>query len=112
MIFKTTSTKAALIANGMSAHILNPWHLTIDTETETITVSKRNPFLIGIDQNVIAFRFIRQISIDEHLIGADLKIHVTGGTAEVKFISKDDAQKIKNLLMEYNAQKNGSIIFG
>jgi hypothetical protein len=71
MIFKASSSSSSLIANSKGAHIANPWTLIIDTAEETITVSKRNKFLIGKDSQTIAFKFIRSITIDEHLIGAD-----------------------------------------
>ena len=47
MILEKSSSASSLIANGKSAHVVNPWSLIIDTDEETITVSKRNRFLIG-----------------------------------------------------------------
>jgi hypothetical protein len=112
MIFKASSSASSLIANGKSAHVVNPWSLIIDTDEETITVSKRNRFLIGKDSQILAFKFIRSITIDEHLIGADIHIKVVGGKASVFCFSKSDVDEIKEILLEYNQMKKGrSIIF-
>jgi hypothetical protein len=58
---KSKSSIIALFFNGQLAHIVNPWVLTVDYENETITVEKRNWYFIGINKNIIAFRFIRNI---------------------------------------------------
>ncbi len=112
MIIEKSSSASSLIANGKSAHVVNPWSLIIDTDEETITVSKRNRFLIGKDSQMLAFKFIRSITIDEHLIGADIHIKVVGGKASVFCFSKSDVDEIKEILLEYNQMKKGrSIIF-
>jgi hypothetical protein len=112
MIFKASSSSSSLMANSKGAHIANPWTLIIDTAEETITVSKRNKFLIGKDSQTLAFKFIRSITIDEHLIGADMHIKVVGGKASVFYFSKSDVRKIKEILLEYNqTKKGGGIIF-
>lgn len=112
MKFESTSSGAALIANGKSAHVANPWNIVIDTEEETISVSVRNWYLIGSDSQTMAFRFIRSIRIDEHLIGADIHIKIVGGTASAYCIPKSDARRIKEILMDYNQMKKGKgIIF-
>lgn len=112
MILRKSSLAASLIANGKAAHTLNPWSLIIDTNEETITVSKRNRFLIGTDSQILAFKFIRSITIDEHLIGADIHIKVVGGKASVFCFSKSDVEEIKEILLEYNETKKGrGIIF-
>ena len=112
MIIEKSSSASSLIANGKSAHVVNPWSLIIDTDEETITVSKRNRFLIGKDRQILAFKFIRSIAIDEHLIGADIHIKVVGGKASVFCFSKSDVDEIKEILLEYNQMKKGrSIIF-
>lgn len=112
MKFEATSSDTALIANGKAFHVANPWKIIVDTDEETITVYKRNWFLVGKDTQIIAFRFIRSININQHLIGADIHIKVVGGKASVFCISKSDANKIKELLLEYNMNKKGrGIIF-
>jgi hypothetical protein len=112
MIIEKSSSASSLIANGKSADVVNPWSLIIDTDEETITVSKRNRFLIGKDSQILAFKFIRSITIDEHLIGADIHIKVVGGKASVFCFSKSDVDEIKEILLEYNQMKKGrSIIF-
>lgn len=98
--------------NGKAAHVVNPWHITIDLEKETITVKKRNAYLVGLNQDIIAFKFVRKITIDEHLFGADIHIKVVGGTISAFCLSKSDANTIKEMLLEFNSTKNGrGIIF-
>ena len=67
---KFSSSEAALLANGHAADVLTPWTIIIDTDEQTITVSKRNRILIGVDEDTLAFRFIRRVVIDQHFIGA------------------------------------------
>lgn len=112
MKFESRSSDSALIANGKGFHVANPRKIIVDTDEETITVSKRNWFLVGKDTQILAFRFIRSININQHLIGADIHIKVQGGKASAFCISKSDANKIKELLLEYNMNKKGrGIIF-
>lgn len=111
MRFEATSTEAALAANGKIIHSATPWHLLVDTDDETITVRKRNLSLIGVDEDVLAFRFIRRIHIDQHLIGADIEIEGVGGAVTAYCLSKGDCKRIKQILMNYNASKRGDEIF-
>ena len=67
MRYEATSTEAALAANGRIADAVTPWHLIVDTDAETVTVRKCNKYLIGVDEEVLSFRFIRNIRIDTHL---------------------------------------------
>ena len=110
-LIKSKSSISALFFNGQIAHIINPWILTVDYENETITVEKRNWYFIGINKNIIAFRFIRNIRVDEHLFGANISIKATGGWVMANYISKYDADTIKNSLFEYNKNRNNHIIF-
>jgi|688.fasta_scaffold1433547_2 hypothetical protein len=111
MVYKFSSAKDALVMNGKGAHILNPWHITINLAKETIEVKKRNSFLIGVDENVVNFKRVRSIKIDQHLIGADIHIKVVGGSLSVYCLSKSDAKKIKNILLEFNdSQKESNFI--
>jgi len=112
MKFETSSSSNALVMNGKGAHVVNPWHIIIDTDEETITVRKRNAILIGVDEQICAFRFIRSITIDQHLFGADIHIKVVGGLASAYCIPKSDAKEIKKILLEYNQTKKGKgIVF-
>ena len=110
-LIKSKSSIIALFFNGQLAHIINPWVLSVDYENETITVEKRNWYFIGINKNIIAFRFIRNIRVDEHLFGANISINATGGWFEAKYLSKNDAETFKNSLFEYNKGRNNYIIF-
>jgi hypothetical protein len=111
MRFGARSRELSMLFNGRIINAFTPWRIVVDTDAETITVRKRNFILIGVDEEVFSFRFVRRITIDEHLIGADLEIKVVGGTARVYCLSKRDCQRIKKMLMNYNNSKgNGFII--
>lgn len=111
MRYTFSSSEAALIANGRAADIITPWHITIDTTEEIITVSKRNKYLIGVDEESLSFRFIRKISIDQHLIGADITIKAVGGSISAFCLDKSACKRIKEILMDYNKEKKNSIVF-
>ena len=91
-----------MIANGRVGDVLRPLTLTIDTEEETITVGKRNWYFVGTDEDTLAFRFIRRVVIDQHLIGADITIQAVGGKLTAKCLDKSACKRIKQILMEYN----------
>lgn len=107
MRFEARSRELAMLFNGKLINALTPWRIIVDTDAETITVRKRNFILIGVDEEVHSFRFVRRITIDEHLIGADLEIKVVGGTAKVYCLSKKDCKQIKQMLISYNINKKG-----
>lgn len=113
MIFNTKSTLSALFFNLRWFDFLTPWRIIIDTDAETITIRKRNLTLIGVDEDILAFRYIRRILIYEHLIGADIEIRVVGGSAMAYCLSKKDCKRIKQMLLDYNASHRGKqIVFG
>ena len=111
MRYEFTSSAAAMAANGNLSEI-TPWRLIIDTGEQTITVSKRNKFLIGTDEETLAFRFIRRVEINEHLIGADITIQAVGGKLTARSMAKSDCRRIKQILMDQN-KKSGtkSVVF-
>ena len=111
MTYTAKSSYISLFINFEIFHIVNPWKIMIDLNTEIIKVSKRNWFLIGENRNVVAFRFIRSITIDEHLFGGDIRIRVTGGYVSAYYMPKKDLGKINKMLMDYNQTKRGGIIF-
>ena len=102
MKYTYSSSEAALVANGHAADVLTPWHIIIDTDEQTITVRKRNKYLIGVDEDTLAFRFIRRVNIDQHLIGADITIQAVGGKLTARCLEKSACKRIKEILMEYN----------
>jgi hypothetical protein len=110
MKFEASSSIIALIFNGKIPHILNPWKIIIDTNDEYIIVRKRNWYLIGVDQQVLSFRYIRNISIDQHLFGSDIHIKIIGGKNSAYYISKSNVNKIKSMLLEYNKTRRGKTI--
>lgn len=113
MKFEAKSTSLILFVHLKWFDILTPWRIIINTDAETITIRKRNYILIGVDEEVFSFRYIRRIKIDEHLIGADIQIKVVGGTATAYYFPKKDCKRIKQILLDYNATRKGKgIIFG
>ena len=101
-----------MVANGRAADAMTPWTVIIDTDEQTITLSKRNRILIGVDEDTIAFRFIRRVTIDQHVFGADITIKAVGGTLTAYSMEKKDCKKIKEILMEYNnTRRKGGIVF-
>ena len=108
---KFTSSEAVLLANGRSGDILRPWTITIDTDEQTLTVSKRNKYFIGVDEDTLAFRFIRRVTIDQHLIGADITISAVGGKVTACGLEKKDCKQIKDILISYNRTRKSSIVF-
>jgi len=111
MIFKSKSTTLSLLSKGKYKDVFSPWHIIVDVQENSITVKKLNWFLIGVDEQYIAFRFIRNITIDEHLFGADLLIKAIGGKVEVFCLPKNDVQKIKEILNNYNKTRGKKLIF-
>lgn len=41
MIYKYSSSEAALVANGHASDVLSLWQLIVDTDEQTITIRKR-----------------------------------------------------------------------
>ena len=112
MRYTFKSTWSAMVANGRAADAMTPWTVIIDTDEQTITLSKRNRILIGVDEDTIAFRFIRRVTIDQHVFGADITIKAVGGTLTAYSMEKKDCKKIKEILMEYNnTRRKGGIVF-
>ncbi len=105
--FKTQSSLISLIFNGRFTHILTPWHMELNLDEMYVKISKRNWYLISVDTNIYAFRFIRNIKIDNHIFGSDIELKITGGAAKALSIPKSDSNKIKNLLIQYNNGKKG-----
>lgn len=103
-----TSSPLALILNGQIQHILTPWKIHVDLQAQTITITKRNWYLISQDKNTIAFRFIRQVHVDKHIFGADLHIKtIASGTVSAFYLPKRQADFIKSELITYSSNKQG-----
>ena len=111
MRYSFTSSDAILLANGRSGDVLRPWTIKIDTEEQTISVSKRNKYFIGTDEDTLAFRFIRRVTIDEHLFGADITISAVGGKVTACGLEKSACKRIKQILTDYNKTRKSSIVF-
>lgn len=111
MRYSYTSSDAILLANGRAGDVLRPWTIVIDTDDETITVSKRNKYFIGVDEDTLAFRYIRRVTIDQHFVGADITISAVGGKVTACGLEKSACKRIKQVLMDYNKTKRHSIVF-
>ena len=111
MRYSFTSSEAVLIANGRAGDVLRPWTIIIDTDDQTITVRKRNGYFIGVDEDMLAFRYIRRVTIDEHLLGADITISAVGGKVTACGLEKSDCKRIKQILTDYNKTRKSSIVF-
>jgi hypothetical protein len=104
------SSFISLLSKGKFFDILAPWNIYIDFSNNTIEVQKRNWYLIGTDKNIVSFKYIRNITIDEHLFGGSIKIKVTGGNLSAECLPKDDCHSIKKALIEYNNSSKKHII--
>ena len=112
MIFRTKSSTSALVMNGDLRSTINPWEIIVDTERETIKLRKRNWHLIGVDEQILAFKYIRNIKIDQHMFGADIEIFTFQGRTYIPYLSKSGANRIRDILDNYNQKKRGNeIIF-
>lgn len=109
-IYKYTSSIWYLLLNGKFEDCYTPWKLILDFNLETITIKKRNWFLIGVNEEVHAFRFIRRMQIDQHVFGSDITIKLFGGSAKIFCLKKSDTEEIKNLLINYNQNKKGGFV--
>lgn len=107
----TKSSLIYLFLNGKIEDLIAPWQIFVDFQKETIIVKKRNWYFIGVNENVHAFRFIRKINIHQRIFGADIEISSAGSSSKALCLKKEDANKIKEALIEYNQQrKNGFIL--
>ena len=99
-----------LFLNGKLEDILTPWKISVNFQQETITVTKRNWYLIGSNEDVHAFRFIRAISVHRRIFGADIEIRSFGNTSKAFCLKKDEAETIKESLIQYNQSKKDGFI--
>lgn len=91
---------------------LFPFSLELDSAKKTLTVRKRNWFVIGIDTKSFNFGQIRNVLVDEHLLTASLIIRVYAGKIECHWLSKADANKFKDALMATKGNvEDGSGVF-
>lgn len=102
MVFKTQSSKASLLSIGKLDDLITPASLEVDFDKQEIIVSKRNWYLVGVDKEVFFFRHVRRLTIDTHLIGADVTIHIAGSKCFVPSLPKADAKELLRLFGEYN----------
>lgn len=109
-IIKSKSNYKNLLLNGKIEHIINPWYFELNLNTETITIKKRNWYFIGHNIEIISFRFIRKITINEHIFGGNIIIKALNNIVSAKFLPKKDLEKIKESIISYNNTKSRNII--
>ncbi len=108
--FKVKSSKKYLILNGLFLSIFRPWHLEFNFDKKHLIVKRRNWHLISYDEEIYLFKTVRNVKVDTHLFGADVSIKVYAGNAEVRYISKKNAKKIRNILLNNDWNKSGTDI--
>jgi len=102
MVFKTQSSRTSLLSFGKLDDMVTPSSLEVNFDKQEIIVSKRNWHLIGVDRDVFFFRHVRRLTIDTHLIGADVTIQIVGSKCHIPSIPKADAKELMRLFREYN----------
>jgi hypothetical protein len=110
-IFAIKSSKTALIFNGKPAAMLRPWHMIVDVERRLLTIKRRNWHFISSDEETFAFKSVRNIKIDTHIFGADVSIQLFAGEATGYYMSKKNAKKIQNLLLNDEWNRNDTDVF-
>ena len=97
-MFIAKSPLYVLLFNFRFQDILCPWKIKI--EENLLTIEKRNWYLVGIDSTTVPINYVRNVSIDQHLFGADVHIKVYGSNISVYYISKKSAAKLKEILTQ------------
>jgi hypothetical protein len=92
------SSTLGLIFCGQFEDIFTPWIVDIDEIQKTITVHKRNWYLIGIDVGVYKLRGLRSILIDNKIYGSNLTIKVFYNSIIIKGLNNSDAKTISEML--------------
>lgn len=96
------SSTLGLIFCGQFGDIFTPWIVDIDETHKTITVSKRNWYLIGFDISVYKLNGLRSISIDNNIYGSNLTVKVFYNNIIIKGLTNENAKKISNILNDLN----------
>lgn len=100
MIFiSKSSLLSRIFFSNHFTDIWTPWVVLIDFEKDSLEVLKKNWYLIGVDKQIIPFKNIRKLTIDEHLFGADIQIKVYGGTINAKCLKKHSASEIRDAVL-------------
>lgn len=111
MIYASSFWLSSLIFGDSYMDVLTPWKIKIDNQKKIVEVAKRNKYLIGVDREVIPFKNIRNIKLNEHLIGADLYFKVYGGNVIAKCLHKHQARKLYDFGIAEITNKGNSIKF-
>jgi hypothetical protein len=110
MIYEFKSSKLFLLLNGKLKDFFCPWILKINFEDEYITISKRNWYLVGFNEIVNSFKYIRSIKIYDHFFGSDIEITASGNNSFIFSISKKEVRQIRDLFISYNKNNSSKII--
>lgn len=94
-----------LITRGKYWGLLTPWKIEIDLDRKRVHITKRNWYLISKNEDTFQFSSVRHVKIDKSLFGADLHIRMYAGSASVFGISKNAAKKIRDMLLDGQAEQ-------
>lgn len=110
MKYEFQSSLKVLILNLKIEYILIPWKLQIDFQNEILEIKQKNWFLIGYKVNSISLRFIKSIYTHQYVFGSSIYIKTMGQDLAVRYLKKNEAEKIKNILLDFNRGKGTRII--
>lgn len=110
MKYKFKSSLKVLLFNLKIEYILTPWKLEINFKDEILEVKQRNWYIFGYQENSVSLRFIRSINTQQYIFGSSIYIKTMGQNLTVKFLEKEDAEIIKNILLNFNRGKGRQII--
>ena len=91
IISSDSSILSRLIYGDSIIDLWTPWKVILDLNNNYLEVMKKNWYLIGVDSQIIPFKNIRKLDLNEHLFGADIRIKVYGGSIEAKCLTKKSA---------------------
>ena len=110
MKYKFKSSLKVLLFNLKIEYILTPWKLEINFKDEILEVKQRKWYIFGYQENSVSLRFIRSINTQQYIFGSSIYIKTMGQNLAVKFLEKEDAEIIKNILLNFNRGKGRQII--
>lgn len=93
------SSNSAILFNLKPLDMLYPWHLYIDVKKRRLIVKKRNWHFVGYDEEIFALKSVRNVKVDTHIFGADITIKFLVGEVQIFFLTKQDAKKIRDILI-------------
>ena len=97
--FESQSSILSLLIAGEYLSILSPWRISVDGAQRRISVKKLNWYAIGEDEKIVNISNLREVKIDDLLVGSNIFIKSFGtGTIGCYCIPQSDARKIRDIL--------------